>query len=142
MKIIWDDVVEKKMHITGGIGAIHQYEGFGYGYFLPENGYLETCAGVGLAFWSANMNIAFGNSSYADVFEKVVYNNILSDEGGRFFHNQIRNMVVEIGDKDFINFDKKYIWVSHNQMIGFIKQGVVDIETRLLFTSLNFDKIL
>ena len=72
----------------------------------------------------------------------VVYNNILSDEGGRFFHNQIRNMVVEIGDKDFINFDKKYIWVSHNQMIGFIKQGTVDIETRLLFTSLNFDKIL
>ena len=72
----------------------------------------------------------------------VVYNNILSDEGGRFFHNQIRNMVVEIGDKDFINFDKKYIWVSHNQMIGFIKQGAVDIEARLLFTSLNFDKIL
>ena len=51
-------------------------------------------------------------------------------------------MVVEIDDKDFINFDKKYTWVSHNQMIGFIKQGAVDIEARLLFTSLNFDKIL
>ena len=34
-KIIWDNVVEKKMHITGGVGAIHPYEGFGYNYFLP-----------------------------------------------------------------------------------------------------------
>ena len=50
--------------------------------------------------------------------------------------------MVEIDDKDSINFDKKYIWISHNQMISFIKQGTVDIEARLLFTSYNFDKIL
>ena len=77
------------MHITGGVGAIHQYEGFEDGYFLPEDGYLETCAGVGLAFWAANMNSAFGNSSYADVFERVVYNNILTGislRGDSFFY--------------------------------------------------------
>ena len=88
-KIIWDNVVEKKMHITGGVGAIHQYEGFGHNYFLPEDGYLESCAGVGLAFWASNMNIAFGNSCYSDVFEKVVYNNIITGvslSGDSFFY--------------------------------------------------------
>ena len=84
-----NNVVEKKMHITGGVGAIHQYEGFGYNYFLPEDGYLESCAGVGLAFWASNMNIAFGNSCYSDVFEKVVYNNIITGvslSGDSFFY--------------------------------------------------------
>ena len=72
---------------------------------------------------------------------RVVCNNIQSDEGGRFFHNQVKNMVVEINNQDSVYFDKKYIWVSHNQMVSFIKQGMVDIEARLLFTSYNFDKI-
>ena len=71
----------------------------------------------------------------------------LFGEGHEYFvedgvYGKWMNTAIEIGDKDFINFDKKYIWVSHNQMIGFIKQGAVDIEARLLFTSLNFDKIL
>ena len=56
---------------------------------MPEDGYLESCAGVGLAFWASNMNIAFGNSYYSDVFEKVVYNNIITGvslSGDSFFY--------------------------------------------------------
>ena len=50
---LWNEMVSHKMYVTGGIGAIPQYEGFGIPYFLPqgtdEGGcYAETCAGIGI----------------------------------------------------------------------------------------------
>lgn len=50
---LWDNMVDKKMYLTGGIGAIKQWEGFGIDYFLPsgtdEGGcYAETCAAIGV----------------------------------------------------------------------------------------------
>ncbi len=50
---LWSNMVEKKMYLTGGIGAMKQWEGFGIDYFLPsgtdEGGcYAETCAGIGV----------------------------------------------------------------------------------------------
>jgi DUF1680 family protein len=75
---LWDDVVERKMFITGGVGPVKEYEGFGYGYFLPSGGYIETCAGVGLAFWASQMNQAFGGAEYMDIYERVAYNNVLA----------------------------------------------------------------
>lgn len=50
---LWNNMVEKKMYLTGGIGAVKQWEGFGIDYFLPsgtdEGGcYSETCAAIGL----------------------------------------------------------------------------------------------
>ena len=75
---LWEDVVERKMFITGGVGPIKEYEGFGYGYYLPNNGYIETCAGVGLAFWASQMNQSFGGGEYMDVYERVIYNNVLA----------------------------------------------------------------
>lgn len=50
---LWENMVEKKMYVTGGIGAIKQWEGFGIDYFLPqgtdEGGcYSETCAAIGV----------------------------------------------------------------------------------------------
>ena len=75
---LWRDVTERKMFITGGIGPIHEYEGFSFGYYLPNEGYLETCGGVGLAFWAHQMGLTFGDASYADVFERVIYNNVLA----------------------------------------------------------------
>ena len=75
---LWEDVVERKMFITGGVGPIKEYEGFGYGYHLPNNGYIETCASVGLAFWASQMNQTFGDARYMDVYERVIYNNLLA----------------------------------------------------------------
>ena len=74
---LWQDVTERKLYITGGVGPIHEYEGFSYGYYLPNTGYLETCAGVGLAFWAGLMGQAFDGAVYADVYERALYNNIL-----------------------------------------------------------------
>jgi len=92
---LWEDVVERKMFITGGLGPIKEYEGFGYGYYLPNNGYIETCAGVGLGFWANQMNQAFGSSEYMDVYERVMYNNVLAGislEGNRYsYENPLLN---------------------------------------------------
>jgi uncharacterized protein len=57
---LWDNMVQRKMYVTGGIGAIKQYEGFGQDYFLPqgtdEGGcYAETCAGIGVMMWAERL---------------------------------------------------------------------------------------
>jgi DUF1680 family protein len=92
---LWEDVVERKMFITGGVGPIKEYEGFGFGYYLPNSGYIETCAGAGLAFWASQMNQAFGAGEYMDVYERVIYNNVLAGvslDGNRYsYENPLHN---------------------------------------------------
>lgn len=88
-KRIWDNVVQTKLHISGGIGAVHNEERFGFQYDLPNNAYLETCAGVAFAFWAGEMYRAFGESSYMDAFECALYNNVLpglSADGVHYFY--------------------------------------------------------
>ncbi len=75
---LWENVTETKMHVTGGIGAVKDEERFGYQYELPSNAYLETCAGVAMAFWAGEMHRAYGTSQFFDVFERVFYNNVLA----------------------------------------------------------------
>jgi len=75
---LWENMVHKRMHITGGVGAIYEDEKFGPDYFLPNNAYLETCAAVGAGFFHHVMNQAFGDAKYADEVERVLYNNILN----------------------------------------------------------------
>ena len=75
---LWQNVTETKMHVTGGIGALKDEERFGYQYELPSDAYLETCAGVAMAFWAGEMHRTYGDSSFFDVFERVFYNNVLA----------------------------------------------------------------
>lgn len=74
----WNNMVGKRMFITGGEGAIAHDEKFGDDYFLPESAYLETCASIGSAFFSQQMNALFADGKYMDEFERVIYNNMLS----------------------------------------------------------------
>jgi uncharacterized protein len=87
---IWDDVVGKKMYVTGGIGASGDTEAFGPAYDLPNaKAYAETCAAVGSAFWNQRLFELTGDAKYADVLERVVYNGILPGVGlggDRFFY--------------------------------------------------------
>ncbi|MBQ9543765.1 MAG: glycoside hydrolase family 127 protein [Clostridia bacterium] len=83
---LWDNVVNKKLHISGGIGSRHDIEGFDEDYKLPNKAYLETCAAIGLAFWNTELNIVSPDSKYFDCFERSLYNNILSAVGGDFRH--------------------------------------------------------
>jgi DUF1680 family protein len=75
---LWDNMVGKRMFITGGVGAIADDEKFGPDYFLPTDAYLETCAAVGAGFFSQRMNELTGNGKYMDEFERVLYNNVLT----------------------------------------------------------------
>ena len=90
MKQVWEDVVYRNMYITGGIGSQSKNEGFSKDYDLPnENAYTETCASVGMVFWNKRMNLLTGESKYADVLERSLYNGALdglSLSGDKFFY--------------------------------------------------------
>jgi len=87
---LWENVVAKKMHLTGGIGARHQGEAFGDNYELPNaTAYLETCAAIANALWNQRMFLLHGDAKYIDVLERVIYNGFLSGislHGDEFFY--------------------------------------------------------
>jgi len=76
---VWDDVVQRNMYITGGIGSSKSNEGFTEDYDLPnKTAYCETCASIGMVFWNNRMNLLSGDAKYADVMERSLYNGVLS----------------------------------------------------------------
>lgn len=87
---IWEDVVYKKLYITGGIGAEGGHEGFGGPYELPNGrAYCETCAAIANCFWNYRMFLMTGDSKFIDVLERSLYNNVLSGvslSGDHFFY--------------------------------------------------------
>ena len=87
---LWENVVSKKMHLNGGIGARHAGEAFGDNYELPnESAYLETCAAIANALWNQRMFLLHGDAKYIDVLERVIYNGFLSGiaiQGDEFFY--------------------------------------------------------
>ena len=97
---IWEDVTGKKLHISGGVGSRHDIEGFDAEYQLPNNAYLETCAGIALAFWAGEMNLIEKNAAYFDYFELSLYNNILGAVGKDFKHYYYDNPLTNDGTKN------------------------------------------
>ncbi|WP_085537375.1 glycoside hydrolase family 127 protein [Massilibacteroides vaginae] len=87
---LWDDVVLRKMYVTGGIGSSKHNEGFTEPYDLPNyDAYCETCASVGMVYWNSRMNQFTGDSKYIDVLERSMYNGALAGvslKGDRFFY--------------------------------------------------------
>jgi DUF1680 family protein len=90
MDTIWHNVVDRKMYITGGVGARHAGEAFGENYELPnDTAYCETCAAIGMVLWNQRLNWLNGDGRYADVVERAIYNGILSGvslKGDTFFY--------------------------------------------------------
>lgn len=87
---LWDNTVNRRMYITGGIGSQEYGEGFTIDYDLPsDRAYSETCAAIGLFFFAQRMLQLDPDRKYADVMERALYNGILSGmslEGDRFFY--------------------------------------------------------
>lgn len=87
---IWENVVAKKLYVTGGIGARHNGEAFGDDYELPnKTAYNETCAAIAEIFWNQRMFLLHGDAKYIDVLERVLYNGFLSGisiSGDKFFY--------------------------------------------------------
>jgi DUF1680 family protein len=90
MQSVWEDVVNRNMYLTGGIGSSGNNEGFSRDYDLPNaQAYCETCASVGMVFWNQRLNLLTGESKYIDVLEKTLYNAALdgiSISGDLFFY--------------------------------------------------------
>ncbi len=86
---IWDNVVEKKLSITGGVGASRHGEAYGENYDLPNHPYNETCAAIANVYWNHRMFLLHGDSKYMDVLERSLYNGVLSGlslDGTLFFY--------------------------------------------------------
>lgn len=87
---LWNNMVTKKMYITGGIGAKHEGEQFGSNYELPNlTAYNETCAAIGNVYWNHRLHNLSGDVKYFDVIERTLYNGLISGlslDGTNFFY--------------------------------------------------------
>jgi uncharacterized protein len=90
---IWNNVVNKKLYIIGGIGATREGEAFGENYQLPnDSAYNETCAAIANIFWNQRMFLLKGDAAYIDVLERSLYNNMLAGvslKGDTFFYPNV-----------------------------------------------------
>jgi DUF1680 family protein len=87
---IWEDVISKKLYLIGSVGQHGAGEGYAGAYKLSNlRAYNETCAAIALALWNHRMFLLHGESKYADVLERIIYNGFLSGvamTGNKFFY--------------------------------------------------------
>ena len=87
---LWDNLVMKKMYLTGGIGARRDGESFGDDYELPNlTAYNETCASIGNVYWNHRLFMLESDVKYFDVIERTLYNGLISGlslDGTEFFY--------------------------------------------------------
>lgn len=106
---LWEDVTNKQMYVTGGIGSNAHMEAFSFDYDLPNDlMYNETCASIGLVFWAHRMSKLEHNSKFADVIERALYNGILSGmslDGKAFLYVN----PMEVKPDECCRRDKKHI---------------------------------
>lgn len=88
---LWENVVSKKIYITGGIGSRAMGEGFGENYELPNmTSYCETCAAISNVYWNHRMFLLKGDAKYYDILERTLYNGVISGvslSGDKFFYD-------------------------------------------------------
>ena len=103
-RTLFDNIVSRRMYITGAIGSTHVGEAFTYDYDLPnESVYAETCAQIGLCFFAQRMLNSEMDGRYADVIERALYNSVLSGmslDAKRFFYVNPLEVVPEACEKD------------------------------------------
>lgn len=103
-RTLWNNIVSKRMYVTGGIGSVAYGEAFTFDYDLPNDTmYTETCASVGLIFFAHRMLKAEAKSQYADVMESSLYNTVLagmSYDGKRFFYVNPLEVLPEASEKN------------------------------------------
>ncbi|HOW65784.1 MAG TPA: glycoside hydrolase family 127 protein [Candidatus Paceibacterota bacterium] len=85
---LWDNMVNRKYYVTGGIGSGETSEGFGPDYSLRHNAYCESCSSCGLIFFQYKLNLAYHDARYADLYEETLYNALLgaTDLEGKTFN--------------------------------------------------------
>lgn len=110
---VWDDVVDTKLYITGGCGALYDgaspdaspwqqdisrvHQAYGRAFQLPNTtAHNESCANIGMILWSERMLALTGEARYADVIEQIAYNSLLASislDGAEYFYtNPLRQV--------------------------------------------------
>ena len=84
---LWDNMVNRKLYVTGGIGSGETSEGFGPNFSLRNDAYCESCSSAGLIFFQYKLNLAYHDARYADLYEQTLYNALLgaTDLDGKNF---------------------------------------------------------
>jgi len=89
-RALWNNIVQKRMYITGSVGSSGFLERFTVDYDLPnDSNYSETCASIALAMFGERMAKACADASYFDIVELALYNSVrsgISLEGDRYFY--------------------------------------------------------
>ncbi len=89
VKSLWDNIVNRKYYLTGGIGSGETSEGFGPNYSLRNDAYCESCSSCGMVFFHWKMNLAYHDAKYVDNYEETMYNALLGStdlEGRNFYY--------------------------------------------------------
>ncbi len=86
----WANMTERKLYVTGSVGACGDGEAFGRDYYLPSSSaYAETCAAIGCFMWNWRMLLATADARHADLMERILYNGLLAGvslDGTRYFY--------------------------------------------------------
>ncbi|MCM8768711.1 MAG: glycoside hydrolase family 127 protein, partial [Candidatus Omnitrophica bacterium] len=87
---LWEDMSQRKIYITGGIGSRYSGEAFGLPYELPNlRAYAESCAAIASMMWNYRMFLVTGEGRFMDLFEDTLYNGFLSSvslNGREYFY--------------------------------------------------------
>src|SRR5205085_8570624 len=77
VKSIWDNLVNKKYYVTGGVGSGETSEGFGPDYSLRNNAYGGSCFSWGESFFQWKLKLLYHDAKYADLYEQTMYKAVL-----------------------------------------------------------------
>jgi len=86
---LWDNIVNRKYYVTGGVGSGETSEGFGPDYSLRHNAYCESCSSCGEIFFQHKLNLTYRDARFADLYEDTLYNALLGSidlEGKNFYY--------------------------------------------------------
>ena len=101
---IYENIVYRKMYITGGTGSSYLGEAFTIDYDLPNlTAYAESCAAIALVYFSQRMLKMEADSIYSDTIERVIYNGFLSStslDGKSFFYENPLEIQPELLNRD------------------------------------------
>jgi DUF1680 family protein len=118
---LWDNMVNRKYYVTGGICSGETAEGFGPDYSLPNNSYCEACSSCGELFFAHKLNLARRDARYADVMETILYNAILGDLDDQASNYTYTNPL----DQNFA----RYAWHSVPCCVGNVPRTLFQLPT-------------
>ncbi|QDU55721.1 glycoside hydrolase family 127 protein [Aeoliella mucimassa] len=124
---LWDNLINKKYYVTGGVGSGETSEGFGPNYSLPQHAYCESCSSCGNIFFQYKMHLSYHEAKYVDLYEETFYNALLGSlslDGGTFYY-----------DNPLVERKPRYPWHGCPCCVGNIPRTLLMLPTWTYTTS-------